>query len=199
MNKLSAYFAAFVLAAVCAVLYFAPITAEAKGFSGGRSSFSSSSFSSRSSFSSSRSYSSPSRSSWNSSAGRSSFSRSTISTPKPSVIRSTPRTAPTYRRPVVVNRTTVVHKSYPRYSYYSPSPRPSHFSSNAGWYAFGALVAYNLLSDNERLNVPTPDFSALAGVPLAELSKSIWADGSMSLAEVKAYNAWKQLNPQAVK
>lgn len=167
-------------------------------FSSSRS-YSSSSYSSRSYSSPSRSYSSPARS-------------TTTVTRTTTVVK--PR-AVTSARPVVikqkvVNKTVIVNKTshhnrrldyyrggyysgYPKYSYYNPAPRPSYVQSNAGWYAFGALAAYMILSDDQQQAQGRPDVSGLTQMTFNELSQAIWQDGSMSRAEVAIYNEWKKL------
>lgn len=174
---------------IAAALLLASFATTAGSFSASRSSFSSSS-SRSSSFSSSRSYSAPSRS-YYSAPSRSSFSA-------PRVVPSAPKVSRPVARPVTVNRTTVVNRTVyrqPHYSYYNnPAPRPSFVGSNAGWYAFGALAAWNLLSAHERASTPMPDVSGLMDMSWDELSRVIWADGNMSKAEAAVVVKWRELH-----
>lgn len=176
----------------------------------GSRSFSSSSRSSYSSSSSysSRSYSSPSRSYSSPARSYSSPTRTTTITRTTTV--SKPRAVtPVVNRTTVINKTVVITKPskkysykygnsyYPKYSYYTPSARPSYVSNDTGWYAFGALAAYMILSDDQRANVPMPDTSGLTSMTWAEISRAVWADDSLSRAEVRILNEWKRLNAVA--
>ncbi|WP_445978437.1 hypothetical protein [Stenotrophomonas muris] len=181
---------------MAAALLLASFAATAGSYSSSRSSFSSSSF--RSSYTApSRSYSAPSRSYAGPSRSYFSGARTAPSVRPASRPATAPRNTTVVNR-TVVNRTTVVNRgsySRPHYSYYSnPAPRPSFVQSNAGWYAFGALAAWNLLSAHERANTPAPDVSGLMEMSWDELSRAIWADGSMSKAEAAVVRKWRELH-----
>lgn len=189
---------------VAAMLLLASFGASA-GYSS--SSFRSSSFSSSRSFSSSSFRSSSFRSSGSSfrSSGSSyrSPTRSYTAPSRPtSTFRSPARaaySAPSVSRSVrnttvVNNHTTVVH-AYPSYGFYHPlTVFPVYVHHPYAYNAFHAILAWEMLSAAQRAHTPMPPQADLMDLTEEELSRAIWADGKMTLAEVRAYNRWKELH-----
>lgn len=154
-----------------------------------------------SSLSSSRSFSSSSFRSSSYSASRSSFSTTrSYTAPRsyagPSRSYSAPKAASftsrtTVRNTVVNNHTTVVHH-YPSYGFYHPPVvYPVYVHHAYAYDAFNAILAWQMLSAAQRASTPMPPVADLTGLTYEEMCRAIWADGKMTLAEVKVYQQWQ--------
>ncbi len=179
--------AALLLASFTASAGYSSSSFRSSSFRSSSSSFRSSSFRSSSSSFRSSSFRAPSRSYTAPVRPTSSFrspARATYSAPRSTVRNTT----------VVNNHTTVVH-AYPSYGFYHPmTVFPVYVHHPYAYNAFNAILAWEMLSAVERAHTPMPPQADLMDLTEGELSRAIWADGKMTLAEVRAYNRWKSIH-----
>lgn len=157
-----------------------------------------------SSFSSARVSSFSSSRSFGGSSYRSSSFGSSRSYAGPSRSFSAPKAAPSYARPTTVRNTvrntTVVHNTtvvshYPHYSFYHPmAVYPAYVHHYYAFDAFNAILAWHMLSAAQRAVTPMPPVGDLMALTYDELCRAIWADGKMTLAEVKVYQQWQAVH-----
>lgn len=171
----------------------AALPADAGGYSGGYRS--SSSFSSSRSFSS-RSYSSPSYRSY-SSPSRSSYTSRSYSSPS--------RSASTYRSPSRAYAGSTYSKPTTTRSYYSsgssgrykPSAPPSYIhsqSSNLGWYALIAYMAYNAGQNQQMaLGNPSPVNKDMCNLSMTDMQNIIGEDDVYTKEEMSALTHWRSV------
>lgn len=188
---LTALVAVFALVSVQAFAF--PVTsfsaARASSFSAARvSSFRASSFSA------SRSYSAPS-------FRASSYRPTTSSTFRTTAFRSAPQFRPVSGSGVRVAPRSFTAPSYSR-SYHSTSVwTQPHNVSNAGWYAFAALVAYNAWQDShpngQAGDVPNaplpPKTDELASLSYDQLARIVADDNVITKEELKVVALWRKL------
>lgn len=166
----------------------AALPADAGRYGGGGSyggGFRSSSFSSSRSFSS-RSYSSPSRS----------FSSRSYRTPVRSGVSGTSRSysGSTYSAP---SKPTRSYYSTTTIGRYKASPPPSYIhsqSSNLGWYALIAYMAYNA-GQNQQMAVdnPSPVSKDMCNLSMTDMQNIIGDDDVYTKEEMSALAHWRSV------